>query len=62
MSAANKRWLTRRECSAEYGISVPSLDRDRVDRRVGFPFSKIGRRVVYDRQAMDAFFEARRIG
>lgn len=62
MNNEKKRWLTRRECSTEYNIPTPSLDRDRVTKTLGFPYVKIGRKVLYDRQEMDAFFEARKRG
>ena len=62
MSKELKRWLTRKETADTYNIPVPSLDRDRVVKVIGFPYVKIGRKVLYDRQEMDAFFEARRRG
>lgn len=62
MNNEKKRWLTRKEASTEYNIPGPSLDRDRVTKTIGFPYVKIGRKVLYDRQEMDAFFEARKRG
>lgn len=62
MSNDKKNWLNRYETSDTYNIPVPSLDRDRITGIIGFPFVKIGRKVLYSREDMDAFFEARKRG
>ncbi|MDR1922244.1 MAG: hypothetical protein LBS31_10965 [Candidatus Adiutrix sp.] len=62
MSNEKKNWLTRHETSNTYNIPIPSLDRDRVTKTIGFPYVKIGRKVLYGREDMDAFFAARKRG
>ena len=62
MANEPKRWLTRKEASEIYNIPIPSLDRDRIVKTIDFPYVKIGRKILYDRQEMDAFFEARKRG
>ena len=50
------RWLTIREAADHVGLSVDSLYH-RVSQR-SIPFVKLGKRVMFDRQALDEWLSA----
>lgn len=54
--AASARWLTTAEAARYLGCSVRLLENDRVNPQFGFPFIKIGPRMVrYDQRDLDKF-------
>ena len=55
-----KLYLSPKEVELEYGISEPALRTDR-HRRRGIPYIKRGRRVLYRRDDIERFLEARRV-
>ena len=54
-----KDWLTNREARTYLGISTPTLQRYRASGRV--PYSKVGSRVYYRREHLDAFLSEARV-
>lgn len=54
-SAAASRWLSTKDAAAYLGVAVSTLNNDRVTRLLGLPFSRMGRRILYDRLALDDF-------
>ena len=54
-----KDWLTNREARTYLGISTPTLQRYRAAGRV--PYSKVGSRVYYRRDDLDAFLTEARV-
>ena len=54
------RRLSEREASSHLGLSVRTLQ-DWRQRRTGPAYSKVGRRVVYDRADLDAVLAAGRV-
>lgn len=55
------RWLSTK-AAAYLGLAVSTLNNDRVTRLLGLPFSRLGRRVLYDRLELDAYLLARMEG
>jgi hypothetical protein len=56
-----KRPKVRTPVAATYiGLAEITLEIDRSARRLGIPFHKIGRAVVYDLDELDRWLEARR--
>lgn len=55
----DQRWLSTKEAAAYLGLSPSTLNNDRITRLIGLPFSRMGRRVVYDRKALDDFLLSR---
>ena len=53
--AAVDEKMTRTEAARYLGVSPSLLAVDVVTKRHGFPYYKIGRRVVYSRCQLDAF-------
>lgn len=56
--AEMSRWLTVEEAARYLGCSRNFLDKDRVSRLHGIPYSRLGRHIRYDRIRLDAFLEA----
>lgn len=56
------RWLSTKAAAAYLGLAVSTLNNDRVTRLLGLPFSRLGRRVLYDRLELDAYLLARMEG
>lgn len=52
------RLLSTREAAALLGVSEALLRLDRRTRHIGLPYLRIGRRVLYDRAALEAWLEA----
>ena len=50
-------WLTVEQAAGYLGCSRNFLDRDRVERRHGIPFSRLGRHIRYRISELDAFLE-----
>lgn len=59
---AAPRWLSTKAAAAYLGLAVSTLNNDRVTRLLGLPFSRLGRRVLYDRLELDAYLLARMEG
>lgn len=59
---AGSRWLSTKDAAAYLGVAVSTLNNDRVTRLLGLPFSRVGRRVLYDRRELDAYLLARMEG
>ena len=57
-----RRWLSTADAAQYLGVAASTLSNDRCSRLLGVPFVKIGRRVLYDRQELDAFLLARMEG
>lgn len=53
-----QRWLSVQQAAAYLGCSRNFLDKDRISRLHGIPFTKLGRHIRYDRVQLDAFMEA----
>ena len=51
----SKEYLNRKEAAAHLGVSVPFLADDRLRNRYGIPFIRVGRRVFYEKGALDGF-------
>lgn len=56
------RWLSTEAAAAYLGVSPSTLCNDRVTRSLNIPFTRLGRRVLYDRQELDAYLLARMEG
>lgn len=52
------RWLTVEEAARYLGCSRNFLDKDRVNKLHGIPFTRLGRHIRYDRLKLDEFMEA----
>ena len=57
-----RRWLSTVDAAQYLGVAVSTLSNDRCSRLLGIPFVKLGRRVLYDRQELDAYLLARMEG
>lgn len=55
---SDRRWLSVDEAAHYLGCSKNFLDKDRVTRLHGIPFTRLGRHIRYDRLKLDAFLEA----
>ena len=53
------RWLSTEAAAA---VSPSTLCNDRVTRSLNIPFTRLGRRILYDRQELDAYLLARMEG
>lgn len=51
-------YLSTEQAAAFLGCSPKTLEADRCRRRWGVPFLRLGRRIVYDAQALKAWLEA----
>ena len=52
---SQKQWLNAEELAEEFGISIPSQNRYRKERKI--PFSKIGRFIRYSRDDINTWFK-----
>lgn len=55
-----KRYLNEKETAEYIGLAVQTLRNDRFNHR-GLPYSKKGRRVLYDLKELDLFMQTHRI-
>lgn len=53
-------WVDQKEIARLYGVSEELLERDRITRRIGIPYIKVGRVVRYRPSQVHAHLEARR--
>lgn len=56
-SPHSKRWLSTREAAEYLGCSSSFLEKDRLSRLHGIPFSKLGRHVRYAVDDLDAHLQ-----
>jgi hypothetical protein len=52
-----QRLLSTREAAQRYGLGESTLEKDRVFGQIGFPYLKIGRRVLYDPEQVEKFLQ-----
>ncbi len=50
-----KQWLNAEELFEEFGISIPSQNRYRAERKI--PFAKVGRFIRYSRDDINTWFK-----
>jgi hypothetical protein len=55
-----KRYLSEKETAEYTGLAVQTLRNDRFNRR-GLPYSKKGRRVLYDLKDLDSYMQKHKI-
>lgn len=55
---STSRWLSVEQAAQYLGCSRNFLDKDRISKLHGIPFTKLGRNIRYDRFLLDAFMEA----
>lgn len=60
-TSSNSRWLSVDQAAQYLGCSRNFLDKDRIARVHGIPFTRLGRNIRYDRLQLDAFMEANSI-
>lgn len=56
-AVASKQWLSPREASSEFGLSVSTLAKWRMDNK-HLSFSKIGKYIKYKRADIEAFLNS----
>ena len=56
-----KTYLTPQELCAEYNLSIPWQNKERMTRREGLPFVKIGRKILYSRADIEAFLASQKV-
>jgi len=54
-----KRYLRTKEAATYLGISSSVLNKDRVTKMIGIPFTRIGRTILYDRKELDQWLKER---
>ena len=57
-SSTYARWMRVNEAAAYLRVSPTFMHKARLTRIPDIPFVRIGRRVLYDRLALDAFLES----
>ena len=57
----NRRWLTVVAAAIYLDCSRNLLDKDRITKLHGIPYSRLGRHIRYDRADLDAFLEANKV-
>lgn len=62
MSEQNaKRWKDVSSAAAYLGCSKSSLDKDRISGLLGIPFTRLGKRILYDTADLDTYLESRKV-
>ena len=62
MKIEQKRWLTPSDLNEEFGFSVSSQAKMRMNSNSStIPFSKIGKYIRYDRVEIDIWLESNRV-
>lgn len=54
-----RNWGDVRRVSQHTGLGIDFLNLDRITRRVGIPYVKVGRRCLYDLDEVDRFLASR---
>ena len=57
-SLSYSRWLRVNEAAAYLRVSPTFMNKARLTKIPDIPYVRIGRRVLYDRQALDTFLES----
>jgi len=57
----SKKWLSEKEAGFYLGVSCNTLARDRMTGKIGIPYSRLGRRVMYNCDELDSFMRARTV-
>lgn len=57
MNQVNKEWLNPKEVFSEYGFSVSTLAKWRMDN-LNLPYSKMGKYIKYKRSDVEAFLNS----
>lgn len=52
-----KRYLRTKEAATYLGISSSVLNKDRVTKMIGIPFTRVGRTILYDRKELDQWLK-----
>ena len=55
-----KQWINPKEVNDDYGLSVSTLAKWRMDRK-HLPFSKVGKYIKYKRADVEAFLDSHRV-
>lgn len=55
----SSKWLNVEQAARYLGCSRNFLDKDRISRLHGIPFSRLGRHIRYDRSQLDEFLKSR---
>jgi len=58
--ASQKKWLNPRELHQEYGFSLSTQAKYRMDRKI--PFSKIGKYIRYNRDDINKWLSSNSVG
>ncbi len=58
----NKKWLNVQKAAAYLDCSVSFLNQDRMTGLVKIPFSRLGRKILYSTDDLDAFLTRNRQG
>ena len=56
------RWLTTKQAAEYLGCSAAFLEKERVSRLHGIPFSRLGRHIRYDKIDLDTYLEQNKEG
>lgn len=56
-SSNQSRWLNVDKAAAYLSCSRNFLDKDRIQKLHGIPFSRLGRKILYDREELDKFLK-----
>ena len=56
------RWLTTKQAAEYLGCSAAFLEKERVTRLHGIPFTRLGRHIRYDKADLDAYLEQNKEG
>lgn len=57
MNQVNKEWLNPKEVFSEYGFSISTLAKWRMDN-LNLPYSKMGKYIKYKRSDVEAFLNS----
>ncbi|MBT9748535.1 helix-turn-helix domain-containing protein [Desulfovibrio desulfuricans] len=58
---ANCRWIDVQAAASYLGCSKSTLDKDRVTGTLRIPFTRLGRRILYDTSDLDRYLEANKV-
>ena len=61
MQAQQSRWCDTTQAAKYINCSESLLEKDRVYGLLKIPFSRIGRRIVYDLHDLDRYLEANKV-
>lgn len=57
----SKRWLTVPEAAQYLNFSKSALDKDRLTGLLGIPFTRLGKKILYDLHDLDRYLEANKV-